>query len=188
MTKTEKSFALLHSILEQNMKDCNHNKKYYETNVDNISDVNVLFLGSVYQSNITIPSKFKYISTNVCIYETLNISNEDIQKCYDNFNTILSMLDKKVIIVPYTDLAIQRCGIVDDRKKVLSTVYKFENFNVVPIDSLEDKDRLDLVEDIVTGEFTPRVRKENKKTNDDVNISKQEFIEFKNVVEEIKPV
>lgn len=188
VTKTEKSFALLHSILEQSMNDCKQTKKYYDTNVDNISDVNVLFLGSIYQPNIIFPSIFKYVSTNVCIYETSNVSNEDIKICYDNFTTILSMLDKKVIIVPYTDLAIQRCGIEDDRKKVLSTVYKFENFTVVPIASLEDKDRLDLVNDIITGEFTPRVRKENKKTNDDVNMIKQEFIEFKNVVEEIKPV
>lgn len=185
VTKTEKSFALLHSILEQNMKDCNHDKKYYDTNIENITDVNVVFLGSSYQSNISIPSTFKYISTNVCIYETSNISNEDINVCFDNLNTILSMMDKKVIIVPYTDLAIQRCGISDDKKKVFSTVYKFENYTVVPISSLMDTDRLELVNDIVTGSFSPRVRKENKKTNEDAsNIMKQNLIAFPEVIEE----
>lgn len=180
IVKLEKSFALLYSILEESFKNINdYDKEYYTTNVDNIEDVKILFLGDT-PSKIIPKTDIPYISTYLCMWSVINVTNRDIQQCFDAFNTIRTMIDKKAIIVPYTANAVKRLGI--DLSNAYKSVFKFESNTVVPIKSIDDVDRMDLVKDIVLGNYTPRVKKADKKTvkdavqyyeslNEDIDIS-----------------
>ncbi len=179
VTKLEKSFALLHSILENSYKNVNEmDKQYYTTNATNIDDVVVLFLGDTPAN--TIPQiEAPYLSTYMRLWSDGSIYNRHIQLCFDAFNTIRSMLDKKVVIVPYTVNAVKRLGI--DSANAYKSIFKFETNIVVPIESANDTVRMELVKDIVLGNYSPRVKKADKKTvydasnyfkslNEDVNI------------------
>ena len=167
ITKNEKTFSLLHSILEQDLMSIKKDKKYYTTNVDDISNVNVIFLGT-YPIETVFPKDINYVETNVCLWNEEVPTTNSIEKCFDSFSTILSFINKKAIIVPYTDVAIKRCGIEDQTNIACKTVYKLDSFTVIPISSLNDSDRLSLVTDVVSGSFSPKVKKTNKKTTAEV--------------------
>jgi len=170
VSKTEKTFALLHSILESTYKNSN---QFYITNAQKIEDVAVILLGNTATDIIPVID-VPYISTYLSL-ETL--TNENINKYVDVFTIIRSMVDRKTVIVPYTIEAINRLGITEDN--MYKSIFMFENNRVVPITSKDDIDRLELVVDIVNDSYKPRVRKANKKTIEDT----QKYLQTLNIVD-----
>lgn len=183
VSKTEKSFALLHSILEAMYKD---NEQFYTTNTQNIEDVAVIFLGNM--TTDVLPERERSISDNIQGVETSEddvlpeidlpyistylsletLTNETYNKYMEVFSTIRSMVPKKAIIVPYTVQAINRLGIVTD-DNVYKTIYMFESNLVVPVNTTITQERFELIQDIIDGTYKPRVRKINKKTQADAS-------------------
>lgn len=201
MEKVEKSFALLEqyllSNLDKNCPTCSNNREnvLYDSSTDDINKVKLLFVGEcpakeeVAQgkpfvgrsgqllrgilSSLTLPTDYMITNSCLCFHAPGNPPTQtELHNCFDNIQTILSLLKKEVIIVPLGASAMSRFGINEKVGDACQKLYKYDNRVVVPaphpsailrgaIPEETLRTRIQLAADMTNGVVRKRVSKEN---------------------------